>query len=289
MTILDEIAEYAKLRVTEDKKICSLEEMRQKALAVVAESDIGDPGGRGQSVISDPLTPSPRVTPITPGLYAFGQALKKPGLSIISEVKKASPSKGIIAEDFPYVDIAKSYEEAGADCVSCLTEPKWFLGSDKIFTEIRENISIPMIRKDFTIDEYQIYQAKVMGANAVLLICALLPTETIINYLQICDELKLDALVETHDAAEIESAVKAGARIIGVNNRNLKDFSVNFENAKELRSLIPSDSIYVAESGVKGPEDVDILRAIGADAVLCGEALMRSSDKKAMIKAFKGN
>lgn len=266
MTILDEIAGYAKIRVNEDKKVCSLDDIKKQALAIAIEEEAA-----------------------TDGLYSFGKALKKPGLSIISEVKKASPSKGIIAEEFPYKEIAKSYEEAGADCVSCLTEPKWFLGSDEIFMDIRRTIKIPMIRKDFTIDEYQIYQAKVMGANAVLLICALLDTETIIKYLKICEDLRIDALVETHDEAEIESAVKAGAKIIGVNNRNLKDFSVNFENAKRLRGLIPSDCIYVAESGVTGPEDVEILRSIGADAVLVGEALMRSNDKKAMISAFKGN
>lgn len=267
MTILDEIAGYAKLRVNEDKKNCSLEDIRTQAMVVAAEDNAHADAS---------------------GLYAFGQALKKPGLSIISEVKKASPSKGIIAECFPYKEIAASYEDAGADCVSCLTEPRWFLGSDEIFMDIRRTIKLPMIRKDFTIDEYQIYQARVMGANAVLLICALLDTDTIIRYLKICEELKIDALVETHDAAEIESAVKAGARIIGVNNRNLKDFSVNFENARALRSLIPDNCVYVAESGVTGPEDVDILRRIGADAVLVGEALMRADDKKAMIKAFKG-
>jgi len=279
MTILDEIAAYAKIRVTEDKKSCSLEEMRERALAIAEDEKrlLKDADMQADTGAFSEATK----------LYAFGQALKKPGLSIISEVKKASPSKGIIADDFPYVDIALSYEEAGADCVSCLTEPKWFLGSDSIFTEIRSNIHIPMIRKDFTIDAYQIYQAKVMGADAVLLICALLDTETISEYLHICDTLRLDALVETHDASEIESAVKAGAGIIGVNNRNLKDFSVNFENARALRNLIPDNCVYVAESGVKGPEDVDILRRIGADAVLCGEALMRAEDKKAMIRAFK--
>lgn len=266
MTILDTIAEYAALRVAEDKKTVSLEEMQRKALSLANEETPED----------------------ADGLFRFGTALRAPGLSIISEVKKASPSKGIISEDFPYLTIAKEYVEVGTDCISCLTEPRWFLGSDAIFAEIRANVPVPMIRKDFVIDEYQIYQAKVMGADAVLLICALLPTETIKNWLTLCRKLHLDALVETHDEDEIRSAVTAGARIIGVNNRNLKDFSVDFKNAQRLRSLIPADALYVAESGVKDAHDVEILKAIGADAVLVGEALMRTDDKAAMIRAFRG-
>ena len=221
------------------------------------------------------------------GLYRFGQALKKPGISVISEIKKASPSKGIISEDFPYLDIAGAYERAGADCISCLTEPKWFKGSDDIFAQVRAYTSLPMIRKDFVIDEYQIYQAKLLGADAVLLICALLDTETIARYLDICRELKMDALVETHDEPEIESALKAGAKIIGVNNRNLKDFSVNFDNAMRLREMIPEDRVYVAESGVQSIEDAAAIKQTGADAVLIGEALMRTDDRAGFINAFK--
>ena len=221
------------------------------------------------------------------GLYRFGQALKKPGISVISEIKKASPSKGIISEDFPYLDIAGAYERAGADCISCLTEPKWFKGSDDIFAQVRAYTSLPMIRKDFVIDEYQIYQAKLLGADAVLLICALLDTETIARYLDICRELKMDALVETHDESEIESALKAGAKIIGVNNRNLKDFSVNFDNAMRLREMIPEDRVYVAESGVQSIEDAAAIKQTGADAVLIGEALMRTDDRAGFINAFK--
>jgi indole-3-glycerol phosphate synthase len=202
-------------------------------------------------------------------------------------VKKASPSKGIIAEQFPYLDIAKEYEAAGADCISCLTEPKWFLGSDQIFTDIRAQVNTPMIRKDFTVDEYQIYQAKVMGANAVLLICALLDTATIERYLSICEDLHLSALVEAHDEKEIASAVSAGAHIIGVNNRNLKDFSVDFSNAARLRDRIPPECIYVAESGVHRPEDLAVIREIGADAVLIGEMLMRAGDKGKMLDQMR--
>ncbi len=221
------------------------------------------------------------------GLYRFGQALRKPGISVISEIKKASPSKGIISEDFQYLDIAGAYERAGADCISCLTEPKWFKGSDDIFAAVRAYTKLPMIRKDFVVDEYQLYQAKLLGADAVLLICAILDTETIAGYLDICSKLKMDALVETHDEAEIESALRAGAKIIGVNNRNLKDFSVDFSNAMRLREMIPEDKIYVAESGVKSAEDAETIRRIGADAVLIGEALMRTEDRAGFIKAFK--
>ena len=257
-TILDTIAAHARARVAADKAALPLEELQ----AFCWE---GSPAN-GE---------------------AFLTALQKPGMSFICEVKKASPSKGVIAEDFPYLDIAREYESAGADAMSCLTEPKWFLGSDGIFREIRQAVSTPMIRKDFTVDEYQIYQAKSMGANAVLLICALLDTGTIARYLGVCDALGLAALVETHDEAEIRSAVSAGAKIIGVNNRNLKDFSVDFFNAARLRDLIPPESVYVAESGVISPEDVAALKRIGADAVLMGEVLMRAGDKKAMLQAMR--
>ena len=258
MTILDRLADYARARVAADMEENCLDVMRELALQ----------GGAGNGA-------------------AFEDALKKPGLSFICEVKRASPSKGLIAPDFPYLQIAQAYEAAGADAVSCLTEPKWFLGSDKIFTDIRKAISTPMLRKDFTVDEYQIYQAKVMGANAVLLICAILDTKTIAKYLELCDSLGLSALVEAHDEKEIASAVSAGARIIGVNNRNLKDFSVDFANTARLRDLIPPGVTYVAESGVARPEDAAALRSIGADAVLVGEMLMRAGDKAALLAKMR--
>lgn len=258
MTILDTIADYARQRVAADKEKNSLEVMRELAL---------------QGGVADGA--------------AFENALRKPGMSFICEVKKASPSKGIISADFPYLDIARAYETAGADCIFCLTEPKWFLGSDQIFGEIRKTVATPMLRKDFTVDVYQIYQAKVLGANAVLLICALLDTETVARYLELCETLGLAALVEAHDREEIASAVSAGARIIGVNNRNLKDFSVDFSNAARLRDLIPPETVYVAESGVKGPEDARTLKAIGADAALVGETLMRAKDKGAVLAALR--
>ncbi len=258
MTILDQLAAHARERVAADMERIPPEAMRELALQE----------GRGNGA-------------------AFEAALQKPGLSFICEVKRASPSKGLIAPEFPYLDIAREYEAAGADAVSCLTEPRWFLGSDRIFTDIRAAIQTPMIRKDFTVDEYQIYQAKVMGANAVLLICAILDTGTVAKYLELCDTLGLAALVEAHDEAEIRSAVSAGAKIIGVNNRNLKDFSVDFSNAARLRDLIPPDRVDVAESGISKPEDAAALRKIGADAVLMGEVLMRAKDKAALLAQMR--
>ena len=255
--ILDELAAYASFRVAEAKKKIAADEMERKARS------------------------------LPKGDFRFEHALCNKGVSFICEVKRASPSKGLIAEDFPYVEIAREYEQVGADCVSVLTEPKWFLGSDEIFKEIRAAITLPMIRKDFTVDAYQIYEAKCMGADAVLLICALLPTETIREYLKICDDLGLTALVETHDENEIQSALKAGARVIGVNNRNLKNFTVDFSNAANLREQIPTNVIFVAESGVKEPQVVGVLAEIGADAVLFGEALMRAEDKTERLAEFK--
>ncbi|MFI3253716.1 MAG: indole-3-glycerol phosphate synthase TrpC [Eubacteriales bacterium] len=261
--ILDELADHARERVSKDKVDISLEEMKKQALS------------------------------LPKGNFLFEKSLEKgmaeKGCAIISEVKKASPSKGVISPDFPYLDIAKSYEAIGCHCMSVLTEPKWFLGSDEIFREIRAKSTLPMIRKDFTIDEYQIYQAKTMGADAVLLICALLDTETIVKYLEICDTLGISALVETHDEEELASAQKAGARIIGVNNRNLKDFSVNLNNASDLRKKLSTDVIFVAESGITCSKDgVDLVKS-GANALLIGEALMRSTNKEAFVtEIFQG-
>lgn len=190
------------------------------------------------------------------GDYRFETALKKPGISFICECKKASPSKGLIAPEFPYLEIAKAYEAAGADCISVLTEPRWFLGSERYLQEIAEAVEIPCLRKDFTVDEYMIYEAKLLGASAVLLICSILNEEELRYYMAVCEELGLSALVEAHDAEEVLMALRTGARIIGVNNRNLKDFTVNTDNSKKLREMIPPEVIFVSESGVKGSEDV---------------------------------
>ncbi|WP_026657598.1 indole-3-glycerol phosphate synthase TrpC [Butyrivibrio sp. AC2005] len=258
MTILDQLAAHAKTRVETAKQNISLEDIRLQAEVL------------------------PR------GDFSFENALKKDGISFICECKKASPSKGIIAENFPYLDIAKDYEKAGADCISVLTEPKWFLGDDRYLKEIAETVKIPCIRKDFTVDEYMIYEAKVLGASAVLLICAILEGEQIKEYINICDTIGLSALVEAHDESEIEIAIEAGARIIGVNNRNLKDFSVDTDNSTRLRQMIPRDVIYVSESGIKNAEDIRKLREAGVDAVLIGETLMRAQDKTKALSELRG-
>lgn len=259
MTILDELAAYAKERTEANKAKISLAEVREKALALPSSE------------------------------FTFEKALAKEGMSFICECKKASPSKGIIAEDFPYLEIAKDYEKAGADCISVLTEPKWFLGSDKYLQEIASTVKIPCLRKDFTVDEYMIYEAKVLGASAVLLICSILSTSQIKEYIDICDSMGLTSIVETHNEDEIHSALEAKARVIGVNNRNLKDFTVDTGNSANLRKIVPGNILFVAESGIKDHSDVAKLQAIGADAILVGETMMRSPDKAAMLKALKGD
>ena len=258
MTILDRLAAYAQERVTAAKQNISIEELKERAVSL------------------------PR------GDFAFEKALKKDDIAFICECKKASPSKGVIAGDFPYLQIAKAYESAGADCISVLTEPKWFLGSDRYLQEIAAAVHIPCLRKDFTVDAYMLYEAKCLGAAAVLLICSILSEEQIKAYIKICDTLGLSALVEAHDEAEVKTALRCGARIIGVNNRNLKDFSVDTDNSRRLRRLIPKDVVFVSESGVKTPEDVQLLREIGADAVLIGETLMRAADKKQKLNELRG-
>lgn len=257
--ILQEIAEKTRARIDREKEIHPLSEVKASALAMSANTD-----------------------------YPFFTALKKEGLSYICEVKKASPSKGIIAEDFPYTQIAKEYEAAGASAVSVLTEPYYFKGSDSYLTEISKIISLPIIRKDFTIDEHQIYTAKLIGASAILLICSLLSSEQIKYYLEISRSLGLSALVEAHDESEVETALKSGARIIGVNNRDLKTFKVDISNCLKLRSLVPNDCIFVAESGISAPEDIAKLKAASVDAVLIGQTLMQSKDKKAALRQLNG-
>ncbi|MBR2187674.1 MAG: indole-3-glycerol phosphate synthase TrpC [Lachnospiraceae bacterium] len=258
MNILDELAAYAIKRTEEKKRETGTEVLRKRAL----ELPKGD--------------------------FPFEKALKKPGLGFICEVKKASPSKGLIAESFPYTEIAKDYEKGGADCISVLTEPRWFLGDDRYLKEISSLVKIPCLRKDFVVDEYMIYEAKLLGASAVLLICAVLSEERVKEYLGLCDELGLSALVEAHDEREVEAAIRAGAGIIGVNNRNLKDFSVDRENSIRLRKMIPEDIVFVSESGVKSRQDVTELESMGADAVLVGESLMRAEDRIAKLKELKG-
>lgn len=221
--------------------------------------------------------------------FAFEKALKSEGISFICEVKRASPSKGEIAPVFPYKTIAREYEKAGAHAVSVLTEPVYFKGSDGYLEEISARISIPVLRKDFIVDPYQLYESKLLGADAVLLICALLDTQTLKEYLKICDDLGLSALVEAHTREEVASALEAGARVIGVNNRNLRTFEVDIGTCITLRKLVPEPVVYVAESGIKSRENIIMLEKHGVDAVLIGEVLMRSLDKKAMLAYLKGD
>lgn len=219
--------------------------------------------------------------------FAFEDALKNK-FSFICEVKKASPSKGVLTANFDYMKIAKEYEEAGADAISVLTEPEYFIGSNFHLEEISQLVNIPVLRKDFTVDEYQIYEAKVLGADAVLLICAILDTETLKRYIKICDELGLSALVEVHTEEEIHSAISAGARVIGVNNRNLKTFEVDINRCIHLRKFVPANIVYVAESGIKTSEDIARLIEFHVNAVLIGETLMRSSCKKEILTNLRG-
>ncbi len=218
----------------------------------------------------------------------FLHAMMKPGISFICEIKRASPSKGLIAPDFPYVDIAAEYDAAGADAMSVLTEPSFFMGSDDIFREIRAATKVPMLRKDFTVDDYMIYEARTMGADAVLLIVSLLGREQLKEYLETAHSLGLAALVEAHDGTEIATAISAGAHIIGVNNRNLKDFTVDITNSVRLRRQVPADIAFVSESGMKTREDIKVLEDNGVNAVLIGETLMRSKDKRGMLDMLRG-
>jgi indole-3-glycerol phosphate synthase len=223
------------------------------------------------------------------GSFPFETALKRSKPSFICEIKRASPSKGLIAADFPYLDIALAYEAAGADALSVLTEPEYFLGRNEYLTEVKAHVGLPVLRKDFIIDEYQLYESKVIGADAVLLICALLDTAALRRYIRLCDGLGLSALVEAHDAAEIRSALAAGARIIGVNNRDLRTFSVDLMNSVRLRPQVPAEVLFIAESGIQTATDVAVLRKAGVDALLIGETLMRSPDKKTALESLKSD
>lgn len=261
-SILDTIAQATRKRVAEAKSALSLEELAQRV-----EQQIAAEGGVG--------------------VLPFEAALAAPGMSFICEVKKASPSKGIIAPDFPYVQIARDYEAAGAAAISCLTEPQWFMGSLNCLRDIVAEVHTPVLRKDFVVDAYQIYEAKEAGAAAVLLICSILSAEELASFAQLTSELGMAALVEAHSEDEVRMALDCGARIVGVNNRNLGDFSVDFENCLRLRSLVPAEVLFVAESGVNTADDVHALADCGVDAVLVGEALMRAPDKAAKLQELR--
>lgn len=256
--MLDEIVEKTKVRVEIAKGIVSLDDLKNEVSLMEVTDD-----------------------------FPFKKALSDDDIAIIAEVKKASPSKGLIAEDFDYLAIAKEYEQAGASAISVLTEPYFFRGSDDYLKEIAEEVSIPVLRKDFVVDEYMIWEAKALGASAILLIVSILDIVELKKYLDLAHQLGLSAIVETHDGDEIMRAMTVGAEIIGVNNRNLKDFTVDIENSINLRRCVSSDVIFISESGIKTPEDVTRLKENNVDAVLIGETLMKSDDKKAMISELK--
>ncbi len=257
--ILEEIAERTKVRVAEQKKKISLEEIKTKALEMDANTG-----------------------------FPFLKALQQEDISFICEVKKASPSKGLIAPDFPYVEIAKEYEEAGAAAISVLTEPYNFQGKNEYLEEIVKNVTIPVLRKDFTVDEYMIYEAKTIGASCVLLICAILDLPTLKKYLDLAHSLGLSAIVEAHDEEEVKMALESGAKIIGVNNRDLRTFTVDINNSARYRKMVPEDIVFISESGIKTAADIQKLRENGTNAVLIGETFMRSADKKAALKELRG-
>ena len=258
--ILEEIAARTVQRAAEEKAAVPLSEMKKRAEALDANTG-----------------------------FPFRKALSGDEISFICEVKRASPSKGLIAPDFPYLDIARDYERAGASAISCLTEPFWFKGRDEYLAEISNAVTIPVLRKDFTVDEYMIYQAKTLGASAVLLICSILSKEQLSEYLGIAHSLGLSALVEAHDEDEVRTALSVGAGIIGVNNRDLRTFTVDINNSARLRKLVPPEVLFVSESGIKTAADIEALRSNGTNAVLIGETLMRSPDKKAALDELRGH
>ena len=265
MNILHEIAQRTKARVEKEKKRIPLWRMMELAQKAKREQ-----GLKGKS-------------------FPFEDALKSHDIAFICEVKKASPSKGLIAKEFPYVEIAKEYERAGAAAISVLTEPDYFKGCNTHLQEIAKEVSIPLLRKDFVVDEYMIYQGKVLGASAILLICSILEKDTLREYIQIAHRLGLSALVEAHDEEEVQMALGAGARVIGVNNRDLKTFKVDMTLSERLRELVPTHLSFVSESGIRTPEDVEKMRKIGAQGVLIGESFMKVEDKTGEINRLRGN
>ncbi len=267
--ILDTLAAAAKARVAKLEKVKRLAAVRAEAEQIYKEAATG--GCRNPVDMSK----------------SFLANLQQPGLNFICECKKASPSKGLISPEFPYLDIAKAYERGGASAISVLTEPEYFLGSDKYLQETAAQVNLPVLRKDFTVSPYQIYEAKTLGASAVLLICAILSPSQLEEYRLTAESVGLDALVETHDGWEIETALQSGAKIIGINNRNLKDFTVDIGTCLQLRKKIPEDRVCIAESGIRSEDDIRVLKEKGYNGVLVGETLMRSRNPEEMLRRLK--
>lgn len=257
--ILEEIVKSTVKRVAKAKESVPLEEMEQKALEQPNEQS-----------------------------FPFEKALAEKGMGFICEVKRASPSKGLIAENFDYLAIAKAYEQAGAEALSVLTEPEFFKGQNTYLTEIKQTVELPVLRKDFVIDEYQIYEAKAIGADAVLLIVSILGDEQLQQYHELAHSLGLSALVEVHSTEELERALQVNPRLIGVNNRDLKTFTVDLENSVALRNQVPKDILFIAESGIKSRADVAVLEEGLVDGILIGETMMLAEDKKGQLAKLRG-
>ncbi len=257
--ILDDIIAKQKTRIENEKKEKDIETLKQEVLSLPSSKN-----------------------------FFFENSLKNKDFAFICEIKKASPSKGVIVEDFPYMDIAQEYEKAGASAISVLTEPHFFKGNDKYLKDVADIVNIPVLRKDFIIDEYQIYQAKLIGADAVLLICAVLDESTLKNFINIATSLKLSCLVETHNEEEIKKALSCNAKIIGINNRDLKTFTVDINTSLKLRKFIPENKILISESGIKTAQDIKILKDAGFNGALIGESMMLSKDKKQFLSELRG-
>lgn len=272
--------------MTEHENI--LQKIAAKTRERVAEREAAAPRAELAARARELAAAELAASPIGAFAFPFEEALRAPGMSFICEVKRASPSKGMIAPDFPYLDIARDYEAAGAAAISCLTEPTWFLGSDAYLSGIAREVSIPVLRKDFVVDEYMVHEAKVAGAHAVLLICSILSDEALAACIALCHELGMSALVEAYEPEEVPRAIAAGARVVGVNNRDLRTFEVDFGRSIDLRPMVGSERIFVSESGVETRDDVARLEAAGVDAVLIGETLMRAADKRTMLDGLRG-
>ena len=267
--ILDTLAAAARARIDKLEKVKNLAAVRAEA----------------EQIHKQAATEERRIP--ASGAKSFLVNLQRPGLNFICECKKASPSKGLISPEFPYLDIAKAYERGGGAAISVLTEPEYFLGSDVYLQEIAEQVNLPVLRKDFTVSPYQIYEAKTLGASSVLLICAILSASQLEEYRLEAESIGLDALVETHDGREIETALKSGARIIGINNRNLKDFTVDIRTCLQLRKEIPIDCVCIAESGIRNEDDIRSLKSKGFNGVLIGETLMCSGKPEEMLRKLR--
>ena len=257
--ILDDIIAKQKTRIENEKKEKDIETLKQEVLSLPSSKN-----------------------------FFFENSLKNKDFAFICEIKKASPSKGVIVEDFPYTDIAQEYEKAGASAISILTEPHFFKGNDKYLKDVADIVNIPVLRKDFIIDEYQIYQAKLIGADAVLLICAVLDESTLKKFINIATSLKLSCLVETHNEEEIKKALNCNAKIIGINNRDLKTFTVDINTSLKLRKFIPENKILISESGIKTAQDIKMLKDAGFNGALIGESMMLSKDKKQFLSELRG-